>query len=118
MATSAKIQKKASECIAQVLECSICQEQMSHPKMLPCQHTFCLSCLIEIANYTLMKKISCSICRREHNLPNDGVRGFPNNLTLITLIDSMSDGYSALTSIVSVFIRIYLGSDHVQVICS
>ena len=93
----AKNQKMASECISQVLECSVCYEQMSDPKMLPCQHTFCVSCLIKTANYNL-KKISCAICRSQHNLPNGGVVGFPNNLTLVTLIDSMSDGSPSLTS--------------------
>ena len=38
-----------------------------------------------------MKKIQCAICRKVHNLPNNGVKGFPNNLTLMTLIDSMKN---------------------------
>ena len=32
--------------LADLLECSICLEQLSgHNKVLPCQHTFCTHCL-------------------------------------------------------------------------
>ena len=81
-----------SESVTQLLECAICFEQMSEPKMLPCQHTFCLHCLTQTADLNL-KKMHCAICRKQHNLPKDGVKGFPNNLTLVALIDSMK--YSA-----------------------
>ena len=77
-----------SESVTKLLECSICLEQMSIPKVLPCQHTFCLNCLTKTV-YSIMKQIQCAICRKLHNLPNNGVKGFPNNLTLMTLIDSM-----------------------------
>ena len=92
---SAKNQNNASECIAKVLECSVCYLRMEHPKMLPCQHTYCLSCLGKIANHDL-KKISCAICRSQHNLPIGGVIEFPNNLTLASLIDSISDSTTSV----------------------
>lgn len=31
--------------VDEILECPICLERLKRPKMLPCQHTFCLSCL-------------------------------------------------------------------------
>ena len=102
--SSAKNYKNASQCIAKVLECSVCYEQMMQPKMLPCQHTFCLSCLDKIANHDL-KKISCAICRSQHNLPIGGVMEFPNNLTLASLIDSICGPSETYTSTVMVFIR-------------
>ena len=98
-----------SESVTKLLECSICFEQMSIPKVLPCQHTFCLNCLKRTADSAqtpspdlilnnsvtiiILKKICCAICRKKHKVPNEGVKGFPNNLTLMTLIDSMK--YSA-----------------------
>ena len=103
---SAKNQNIASKCIAEVLECSVCYKQMVHPKMLPCKHTFCLSCLDKITNYYL-KKISCAICGSQHYLPIGGVKWFPNNLTLASLIDSICDSSPSetSTSTVTVFIR-------------
>ena len=83
-------QNALSESVAKLRECSICFEQMSLPKVLPCQHTFCLNCLTKTVD-SIMKKIQCAICRKVHNLPNNGVKGFPNNLTLMTLIDSMKN---------------------------
>ena len=39
--------------LAEVLECSICLEQLSHQnKVLPCQHTFCTQCLKVIIRIT------------------------------------------------------------------
>ena len=81
-------QNALSECVTKLRECSICFEQTSLPKVLPCQHTFCLNCLTKTVD-SIMKKIQCAVCRKVHNLPNNGVKGFPNNLTLMTLIDSM-----------------------------
>ena len=84
--------QKASKTIAEVLECSICYEQMKKPKVLPCQHTFCLNCLTNIADITA-KKVRCAICRSLHDLPsvcNEHEFELPNNLTLMAIIDSMS----------------------------
>ena len=84
--------QKASKTIAQDLECPICYEQMTKPKVLPCQHSFCFDCLRKIADIDA-KKLSCAICRSPHDLPNVCIEhefGLPNNLTLMAIIDSMS----------------------------
>lgn len=31
--------------LEELLQCGICLERLSRPRMLPCQHTFCLNCL-------------------------------------------------------------------------
>ena len=49
-------QNALSECVTKLRECSICFEQMSLPKVLPCQHTFCLNCLTKTVD-SIMKKI-------------------------------------------------------------
>ena len=71
--------------IANQLECSICLEQYVEPKILPCFHTFCLACLCQIEPEE--EKIRCPECRREHNLPIDGAKGFKNNFIVHKLVN-------------------------------
>ncbi|XP_078584374.1 E3 ubiquitin-protein ligase TRIM32-like [Branchiostoma floridae x Branchiostoma japonicum] len=60
------------------LTCSICLELFTRPKVLPCQHTFCLSpCLENLAGRRTLK---CAICRQQVRLPPQGVAGLPDNL--------------------------------------
>lgn len=28
-----------------LVQCALCMDKLTDPKMLPCQHTFCLNCL-------------------------------------------------------------------------
>ena len=76
-----------AECLAKILECSICLDQMVVPKILPCYHTFCLACLCKIEPEE--KKIKCPECWKEHDLPIEGAKGFSNNYKLATLIDDL-----------------------------
>uniref|UniRef100_A0A0X3NUC1 RING finger protein nhl-1 n=1 Tax=Schistocephalus solidus TaxID=70667 RepID=A0A0X3NUC1_SCHSO len=45
--------------IKNLLECSICRERFLQPKMLPCQHVFCGSCIARMA-----QRDNCPICRK------------------------------------------------------
>ena len=80
----------ASNLISKILECPICFEEMSQPKMLPCQHTFCLKCTQKVAT---RNQVQCVLCQRKHQLPVTGAKGLPNNATLIPLINSKTNSY-------------------------
>ena len=67
------------ESISKILECPICFRRMSAPKMLPCQHTFCLECTKKVAT---KKQVQCALFQRKHKLPVNGVIGLPNNSIL------------------------------------
>ena len=67
------------ESISKILECPICFQKMSAPKMLPCQHTFCLECSKKVAT---KKLVQCALSQRKHKLPVNGVIGLPNNSIL------------------------------------
>ena len=77
------------ESISKILECPICLQKMSEPKMLPCQHTFCLECTKKVAT---RNQVQCALCQRKHKLPVNGVIGFPNNSILAALLQ-ITDSY-------------------------
>lgn len=62
------------------LECSICVEQFNNPKFLPCDHTFCLDCLVEYGRHKKpCDELLCPICRKKFWIPAEGLQKLPNN---------------------------------------
>ncbi|CEF66994.1 E3 ubiquitin-protein ligase TRIM71 [Strongyloides ratti] len=74
------------EKIEQLLTCPICLERFKNPKLLACQHTFCLHCLDGYAESSI-GKLKCPECRAEHNLPYDGAKNLQTNYTLVRFLD-------------------------------
>ena len=73
-----------------LLECSICLEQIKSPKMLPCQHSFCLEpCLKNLfeSNRDPLEKgrVECPLCR--HSSQYNFVQEIPDDLKLKTLLE-------------------------------
>ncbi|KAI4468896.1 e3 ubiquitin-protein ligase nhlrc1-related [Holotrichia oblita] len=72
----------------QLLTCAICLDRYRNPKLLPCQHSFCMEpCLEGLVDYVRrqvfkMCGVKCPECRAEHRIPYQGVQGFPTNVTL------------------------------------
>ena len=58
--------------------------EMHVPKILPCQHTFCLSCLISIGANTI--DIACPVCRQKHDVPS---RGFTTNMLVLEVVEEL-----------------------------
>ena len=56
--------------IKKILECPICLDKFSKPKILPCSHTFCLECIKPDEN---TGEITCAICRNVTKLPKSGL---------------------------------------------
>ncbi|XP_034034179.1 tripartite motif-containing protein 3b isoform X1 [Thalassophryne amazonica] len=70
----------------QFLVCSICLDHYCNPKVLPCLHTFCESCLqtyIPPESLTL----SCPVCRQTSILPEKGVCALQNNFFITNLME-------------------------------
>lgn len=83
-----------------LVQCGICLERLLEPRMLPCQHTFCLSCL---KSHALAKKlvqrsntpnlvntdnpshIQCPQCFKMHTLKKD-VESLPTNVYIESLL--------------------------------
>ncbi|CAH1789292.1 unnamed protein product [Owenia fusiformis] len=77
----------SAEQVGQLLQCPVCLDRFNNPKILPCQHTFCVSpCLEGLVNQS-SRSLKCPECRKEHKLPYAGISGFPNNLTISRFLD-------------------------------
>ncbi|GMR43159.1 hypothetical protein PMAYCL1PPCAC_13354 [Pristionchus mayeri] len=74
------------EKIEQLLTCPICLDRYKVPKLLPCQHTFCLPCLESCAE-SAGRLLKCPECRAEHSIPYEGVKAFQTNYTLTGFLD-------------------------------
>ena len=73
--------------------CAICTDTFKHPKVLPCQHTFCLACLrqfYESCNKQRVVKLSnfpCPQCRKVTYLPSGGLESLPTDFKINQIQD-------------------------------
>lgn len=71
--------------LSELLECSVCLEQLNaDSRVLPCQHTFCRSCLDEIVR--AKKELRCPECRL---LIRCRIEDLPANLLLVRLLEGL-----------------------------
>ncbi|KAK3608722.1 hypothetical protein CHS0354_007386 [Potamilus streckersoni] len=95
MATASPIEGR----IPHVLQCPICLETLRRPKLLPCGHTYCASCLQSHINSTMINRgtlqtcFSCSVCRVDTTLPDTAIsvdqwaESFPVNSIVSSVLD-------------------------------
>lgn len=68
-----------------LLECSVCLERLdTTSKVLPCQHTFCRKCLLDIV--ASQQKLRCPECRV---LVNCRIDELPPNVLLMRILEGM-----------------------------
>ncbi|KAL3887911.1 hypothetical protein ACJMK2_000296 [Sinanodonta woodiana] len=85
--------------IAQLLQCPICLNTFKKPKLLPCGHTYCTSCIQSHINSKLtpreteLRCFPCPVCRADTSPQNPEVdidkwaESFPVNSMVISLLD-------------------------------
>ena len=88
----------------QILSCSICFERYENegyrrPKMLHCQHTFCLNCLTDWATRSVGNCIECPVDRKVTQLSEAGTEGLENNLVVIQMLDMYKESVGTLCAI-------------------
>ena len=76
----------APSVLTQHLECAVCMEIYKDPRILPCSHTLCKVCLDGVVRNS---SITCPVCRATHLLQSSGTDGFPRNLAIAGMIDSL-----------------------------
>ncbi|KAL3890395.1 hypothetical protein ACJMK2_002677 [Sinanodonta woodiana] len=73
-------------------DCSICMDSFKNPKLIPCHHSFCFSCLEDyVSTHVCNGRFDCPICKTSVELPDSGVSGFPTNCYIDT---HASDNFS------------------------
>ena len=77
---------KAPSGFMQHLECPVCMELYTDPRLLPCSHTLCKTCLDGVVKNS---SITCPVCRATHSVPPSGTAGFPRNLAIAGMVDSL-----------------------------
>ncbi|XP_013390084.1 tripartite motif-containing protein 2-like [Lingula anatina] len=72
------------------VSCPLCLVEYKDPTDLPCRHTFCKGCLkTYISNSTPGSKFRCPVCRKETEVPKDGLEGFTHNFFMESLQDTV-----------------------------
>ena len=72
-----------------ISRCCICTELYTNPKVLPCIHTFCLTCLETYAkDKDPGETESCPLCRQEFIIPQGGLPQLPNNFLISQMIEA------------------------------
>lgn len=82
------LSRKGTQNLQDLVKCSICLDRLYIPKMLSCQHTFCLLCIQNcVVGSGDVAKIRCAQCRSENSLPKEGVSVLPGNIYLQSILD-------------------------------
>jgi len=77
-----------NEYIENVTRCSICLEDLTNPKSLPCLHTFCLSCVEgHCGDKQPEDDLQCPVCRSVFKIPRDGPASLQHNFFLDQLTE-------------------------------
>ena len=81
----------ASEALAnlkQQLTCPVCLDRYTHPRTLPCLHSFCHNCLAHFPVQVQGAKhfITCPVCRQTTQQPDKGVSGFQSAFLINNLL--------------------------------
>ncbi|KAH9499236.1 hypothetical protein Btru_004498 [Bulinus truncatus] len=78
------------------LMCPLCYEQFRNPKVLPCQHTFCLVCLRRyVATRGIDGTMPCPMCKELVLIPNNDVESLKNNFMIVSLLHFVESSKTA-----------------------
>ncbi|KAJ7392720.1 hypothetical protein OS493_010373 [Desmophyllum pertusum] len=77
--------------LAKELECAVCLEQYKEPKVLPCLHSFCKTCLGGLLNKQgEVWRINCPACRLSVEIPQGDIESLPANFFLNNLLSMVA----------------------------
>ena len=69
------------------LKCGLCLNTYKNPKFLPCYHTFCEGCLVNLDQNRGHRPLQCPQCRQKVQLPPGGVSQLQTNFYITPLLN-------------------------------
>lgn len=73
----------------ELIECPICRDVFTDPRILPCSvHTFCSDCLRKyIEQHEGKRSVPCPVCQKMFVVPSGGVSDLPSNPLITRLME-------------------------------
>ena len=72
------------------LSCSVCLEPFKDPKVLPCLHSYCHGCIVNLAKSAETNTINCPECRLVVEVDESTVSALPSNFFVNNLLATMA----------------------------
>ncbi|PIK35976.1 hypothetical protein BSL78_27190 [Apostichopus japonicus] len=70
--------------------CSVCLDQYTEPKLLPCLHRYCSLCLKKVIQASNDGKIKCPMCKQIYRVPKKGVDGFKTDFHMKSVLEFLN----------------------------
>ena len=92
MAANITVESVLSKISKDHLECPVCMNIYTQPKLLDCLHSFCLNCLQELRDRQDKdnRMLTCPVCRHVTILTEKEVAGLPNDYTLSATVEEVT----------------------------
>ncbi|GLV40399.1 thin [Carabus blaptoides fortunei] len=97
--TNLKMKRRGSlNPLEELVQCALCMDKLTVPKMLPCQHTFCLNCLQPLVGADV-KEIECPTCKKSTPLEKgpESLEELPGNLYIDSVLKLLTGNSSPVT---------------------
>ena len=85
--------EKTLKKVEEELNCSICLDTYSDPKLLQCFHAYCRKCLVKLVVRDQQRQLilTCPICRHDTPVPANGVAGLQPAFQINHLLEIMEE---------------------------
>ena len=85
--------EKTLKKVEEELNCSVCLETYSDPKLLQCLHAYCRKCLVKLVVRDQQGQLilSCPICRHDTPVPANGVAGLQPAFQINHLLEILEE---------------------------
>ena len=99
MAASKLMAERVVERVDEQLNCTVCLDTYTDPKILPCFHVYCQKCLAKLVfrDQQGQLSLSCPICRQDTLIPANGTAGLQSAFHMNRLLEIVDEHHKTLT---------------------